>query len=89
MKKGVTMPENPKELVPAFRWPIPWPGPFPGPDPGPDWGSIISHLDKAAFVRVVGVQLDLAKSALEIQQNLLTAQIKAVNAMQDIVKGIR
>ncbi len=83
------MPDNPRELIPAFRWPIHWPGPLPGPDPGPDWGSIISHLDKAAFARVISVQLDLAKTALEMQQNLVAAQIKAVNAVQEIVKGMK
>ncbi len=83
------MPDIPKDLIPAFRWPIHWHGPLPGPDPGPDWGSIISHLDKAAFARVVTIQLELTKSALEIQQNLLAAQVKAVNAMQDIVKGMK
>ncbi len=76
------MPEKPdiQALSPVFRW-WRWPWPEPG-DPGPPWETIISHLDKGAVVRLAGVQLDLAK-------NVLQAQIHAITAAQEIIKGVK
>jgi hypothetical protein len=75
-----------KAIDPLFRWPRPWPWPEPG-DPGPPWELIISHLDRAAINRLVGVQLELAKSTLEAHKGVLDAHLKALGQMQEIVKG--
>jgi hypothetical protein len=77
---------DPQLLSPLFRWHRPWPEPG---DPGPPWELIISRLDKAALVSVVGVQLNLAQSALEAQKTMLDAQMKAVNEMRGIIKGMK
>jgi hypothetical protein len=79
---------DPQQLSPLFRWQRPWPWPEPG-DPGPPWELIISRLDKAALVNVVGLQLNLAQSALEAQKTMLDAQMKAVNEMRGIIKGMK
>lgn len=73
-------------IDPMFRlskiWP--WPPPF---DPGPPWELIVSRLDPQAINRVIGVQLDLAKNTLVAQKGVLDAQMKAIDEMQQIMKG--
>ena len=77
---------NIQAIDPMFRWPRPWPWPEPG-DPGPPWELIISRLDQAAINRLLGVQLDLAKSTLEAQKVVLDAQLKSVGRIQEIIGG--
>jgi len=73
-------------LNPLFRWRWPWPEPG---DPGPPWEVIISRLDQAAFARFVAVQLEVTKASLEAQQSVLAANLKAVEQMQGILKGMK
>lgn len=67
---------NVEALDPAFRFhPFPWPG-----DPIPDW--IIRFLDRAVIVQLAQVQMQLT-------QEMLSAQLKAVKATQEILAKVR
>jgi hypothetical protein len=43
---------------------------------------IIPRLDRASLTRLIEVQLDVAKASLEAQQNVLAANLKALDQMQ-------
>ena len=74
------MPDNIEieKLHPALRW---WPRPPWTPDPGPEWIQAVVGSDPAVAKRLATVQLQLVKDTL-------TAQMKAVDALQQVV-GVR
>lgn len=80
------MPNNIEEIHPVLRSPWGWNWPKPG-DPGPDWNLIISRLDKAAIIKLTEVQLNLATSEIGAAKTVLDAQLKALGAMQEIIRS--
>jgi hypothetical protein len=84
-RKESAMPQNIQELNPVFRSPWGWHRPV--GDPGPDWNVILSSLDKNAITQLAAVQVAFATKEVEAQKIVLDAQLKALSAMQEIIKG--
>jgi hypothetical protein len=73
-------------LNPMFRWRWPWPEPG---DPGPPWELIINRLDRVSLTKLIEVQLEVAKASIEAQQSVLSANLKALDQVQGVLKGMK
>ena len=75
--------EESHEINPLLRYP--WRKYW--PDPGPDWNGILSSLDKTAPVQLAAIQLTFAAKEIEAQKTVLDARLKAIGAIQDVIKS--
>jgi len=79
------MPQNIQDINSVLRFP--WRPNWPPGDPGPDWNQILSGLDPSAISQVAIVQVTLATAEIQAQKTVLDARLKALGAMQDIIKN--